>query len=87
MQRGFVLGVPHVQIQRVLAKKRLEDILVCLDDGQMQGAPKGAIAGKLVHADFDKDLGSLSLLLEQGNCQWRKVVWVVPRCMARGLRR
>ena len=86
MQRGLVLGIPHVQIQRVLAEKRLKDILVRLDDGQMQGAPEGAIAGKLVHADLDQDFGSLRLLLEQGDCQWRKLVWVVPDCMAGWLR-
>ena len=77
MQRSFVLGVPHVQIQRILSKKQLKHILVCLNDGQMQGASKGAIAGKLVHADLDKHFGGLSLLLEQGNCQWRKVVRVI----------
>ena len=63
MQRGLVLGVPHVQIQRVLAEERLKDILVRLDDGQMQGAPKGAVASELVHADLDEDFGRLCLLL------------------------
>ena len=63
MQRSFVLGIPHVQVQRILAEKRLEHILVCLDDGQVQGAPEGAIAGELVHADLDEDFGGLRLLL------------------------
>ena len=63
MQRSFVLGVSHVQIERILAKKRFKHILVCLDDGQMQGAPKGAVAVQLVHTDLDEDFGSLCLLL------------------------